>query len=256
MEAAQELMIATTREADCALPVNVVPKHLADYANGLVAHVERLKITDKASYKEAAAVFNDVHKIRKSLDEKRLELGRDYDAAKEANVNEPVKALLAALAVAKAKAGNLISAEDARIEAERKQQELEKQQAREKAEAMRLEAERRKDVAESKVVAATTDGQFHKAADAFDKGVAVAAEAEQVVNAVLTAPKVEAPKAAGLAKNQTVEDLEVTNLAALAITYHQPDLAKIKRHILDGTLKQGTPGITFTLKIKPRATGK
>lgn len=241
-----------------ARPVEVVPKAVADYALAVVEQVAKLPaaITNAAEFKRAGELLNEATKTFNSIDKTRLELARQYDAKRDADVNTPAKLYLTPLKSAKERLQPMMEAWDRLEREELAWVALEKEQQRLKAEQLRLEAETRQAKAADAVEAAATPEEFAAAATAFDQGVQKDAEALDMTLASLAAPLPELTKAKGTKDKMEVRNLEVTDLSALPLTYHLPDLKKIEKHILDKTLTAATPGIKFVLGKKFSATGR
>ena len=236
----------------------VVSPTTREYIGGLVKHAKTVAITTPEAFRDAADLLNNITKQHNALNEQRLSLARLYDQARDENVNEPAKALLSDLMAWKVRTSEALAEWSEREEARKREKAFEQEQARRKLEQLRLEAETRQEVAEDAVVSAKGDAEFEEAAQAFDKGLEVMEQAREVgtaLTASLTSPKKEV-KAKGVAGQVAVTDLEVTDLSLLPLTYHQPNLKKITAHILDGTLKPGTPGLRFTVGKRFRATGR
>lgn len=239
-----------------ALPVYIIPAPTKEHAKALAERIAAVKITSAEDFRTAAADLNQITKDYNLINNSRLELAREYDRRRDENVNAQAKPLLDALAKAKA---NLQSEMEAWDQAEKKRlarAKLEQEQQAAKAEALLLEAERRQEVAADQVATSTTDEGFAAAAASFDKGMAIAGQAQEMEIVSKSAPTAKPAKVRGVAKTDEIKSLEVTDLGKLPITYHLPDVVKIKRHILDGTLDDKTPGIKFTIGPKFRGTGR
>lgn len=239
-----------------ALPVYIIPALTKDHAEALATRTATLVITNADEFKAAAADLNQLTKDFNVIDTKRLELGREYDRLKEENVTKLAKPLLDALKASKSNVQAQMEAWQTKENARLAAIEEEKRQQAAKAEALRVEAERRQTVAADKVEAATDEEQFVEAGYAFDRGLAVAGQAQEMEQAAQSVPIPTALKPRGVAMKDEVKSLKVTDLAALPLTYHMADEDKIKKHILDGTLSSSTPGIQFTVGPKIRATGR
>ena len=241
---------------DRALPIYIISEATLEHAFTLAKRLEGVKISSPEDFKKAGVDLNSVTKDLAAIDGKRLEYVGEYEDAKERNVNGPARPVILALQGAKKALQSQLQAWDRREREEKARADREREEQRLKAEQLRLEAERRKDVAVEKVEKAKTEPGFEKAATEFDKGVVKAAEAQEMLIASFAAPPVELTKAKEIASGMAVEELVVLDLSALPITYHKADEAKIKKHILDGTLTDKTPGIRFRLEKKFRGTGK
>ena len=252
----QELLSSNNQDGALAQPIDVIPAVMREYADGLMTHAQGLTINSAEDFKAAAEVLNNLTKTHSSLNKRRLDFAREYDAARDRNINIPAKPILTALEQSKKTIGDLMEAWDRVEREERARIEKEKEQQRLKAEQLLLEAQTRQDLAADKVAAAKDDDQFQQAAHEFDKGVAVDAEALELQLAALAVPTPALTEAKGVKDKMVVDTLTVTDLAALPITYHTANEKKIKDHILDGTLDASTPGIKFTLKKKFSGTGR
>lgn len=239
-----------------AKPVDVVPGHLADYVGTLVARGGGLAVRDEATFKEAAEALNNATKVRRALNERRLELARAYDKARDENINGVAKPFLEKLDALAAQLQGMLAAYTEEVERLRAAAEAEQEAEREKARALAAEAEARKEAAAKAVERAKTEAGFTKAAEAFDKAVAVDLEANAMLMSSASVPLPEAPKARGVKPRKVVLELVVTDLAALPLTYHLADEAKLKRHILDGTLNENTPGLRFKVGTAYSGTGR
>lgn len=252
----QELLPQGSTEGALAQPLDVVPGHLVVYVTKLDERVAGLSIQDPASFQEAAEALNNATKARRTLNDRRLELARAYDQARDRNVNGVAKPYLEKLDALTARLQAGMAAYNAEVERQRKLAEAEQEAERQKARALAAEAEARKEAAAKAVEKATTEAGFAKAAAAFDKGVAADLQANAMLVSSQAAPLPEAPKAKGVKGRTVVTELVVTDLAALPLAYHLPDEAKLRRHILDGTLTENTPGLRFKTGLTFSGTGR
>ena len=240
-----ELLPVGSTDGALAKPLDVVPGHLTVYVTALVERAKALKVTDQASFAEAAEALNNATKARTSLNARRLELARAYDQERDRNVNAVAKPWLASLENTEAHLRATMAAYSAEVERQRKLAEAEQEAERAKARALAAEAEARKEQAAKAVEGAQDEAAFNAAAEAFDKGMAAELEANALLVSASAAPLPELPKAKGVKPKTVVTELVVTDLAALPLAYHLADEAKLKRHILDGTLNENTPGLRF-----------
>ena len=252
----QELLQASNTDGALARPIDVIPAVMREYAEGLTAHAKALTINSAEDFKAAGEVLNNITKTHSALNRRRLDLARQYDEARDANVNNVAKPVLTALDASKAAVGKLMEVWDRHEREERARIEKEKEQQRLKAEQLRIEAEARQAAAAAKVEAAKTEGQFKKAADAFDRGVQVDAEAMEMEMAALAVPTPALTEAKGVKARMVVAELVITDLAALPLVYHLADEAKIKKAILAEIITKDTPGVKFTLAKQFGGTGR
>lgn len=251
----QELMLLSRGED--AKPVLGVSETTRLYLDALVARVKALGPVDSpAAFTERTETLNALHKAHKTLDDERLRLGRFYDQQKEENVGQPAKKLLTPLAELKAKTQAELQAWALKVEELKRQHEAEAEAERLKAQQLAQEAQRRQEVAADAVGAAKTEEEFNAAANDFDKGVAKNMEANDLLINAGQVPAPEMGKGKGVKQKMKVDTLEVTDLAALPLTYHQADLKKLEKHILDGTLTAATPGLRFRLVPAFSASGR
>lgn len=247
--------LVTEQAAPLALAVNVVSEGMALQVADLLGKVAGMKVADPASFKAGAALLNDLQRAVKGLDERRLELARPYREA-IAQLDAQAKPVQAKLLAAKdGLNGALVAFEQAQQEA-RRLAAIEAEQQRAKAEALAKEAAAREEAAARAVERARTEGGFEKAAAAFDRAQVVKAEAEQMAEAAVAAPLPEVVKGKGTKQVKVVELLEVTDLAALPLTYHMADEAKLKKAILAGIVDSSTPGLRFKVGMKFSGTGR
>jgi hypothetical protein len=239
-----------------ALPVFSLQVDTRQHAEALAARTSKLTINSAEDFKAAAADLNQLTKNFNLIDGIRLERVREWNESRDLYVNTPARPLLDALSVAKAHVQAQLSAWDQAEQKRIVQARLEQEQQREKAHALEAEAQRRQEVAADKVEAATDEQQFEAAGHAFDRGLAVAGQAKELASASIAAPLPKAIKARGVAKGMEVQDLLITDLSKLPLTYHEANETKIKKHILDGTLDENTPGISYRLAPKFRGTGR
>jgi len=267
----------TTQTPALAIPANIITEENANLIMGLVREAKALKISDAEAFRGGSERLNQLGRSRKFI--------KDAVAARREPFN---KVLDDITAMGAPFINGILEAESAlnkelvaydriqreeRAKAEQERQRLaelarQQQEAAKRAEAQRLqleeEAKRRQEAAAAKVQEATTEEEFNKAAEAFDTGLAKDAQAAallipQVPVEVLAKPgDVVVPlvaKAKG-AKLSRVAVIESTDPELLARTYLVPDEAKIKRHILDGTITAKTPGVKFRIEEKFSGTGR
>ncbi len=245
----QELIEAGSNAGALAKPIDVVPAITQEWMGALQKRAEELPavITTQAEADTYADVLNQATKGFNALNKRRLDFARSYDEERDRNVNNVAKPYLDQMEALKQKAKDALGKHAAKLREIERQRQAEANAEREKARQLALEAERRKEVAAKAVEGSKTEAQFEAAAEKFDKGVAVEMQANQMLMQAGTVPVPELKKPKGVKMKQKVAGLEVLDLAALPLTYHLPDLKKIERHILDGTLAEGTPGIRFQL---------
>lgn len=239
-----------------ARPIDVVPEVQQKFVEGLAKHAEGLVISDPAGFKEAAELLNNATKTFSVLNARRLEMASKYDEAKDREVNSVSKPFLDALKATKEKVSELMEVWDRKEREEIARQALARRQLLADAQRLTQEADKRQEQAALAVEASTTDAEFNQAAQAFDKGVSYQTAAQETTLTVMAENLPDLTKARGVKDKMEVRDLKVTDLGALDLNYHMADEAKIKRHILDGTLKANTPGITFVLGKKFSGSGR
>lgn len=241
--------------APLALSVNVVSEGMALQVSDLLGRVASLKVSDADAFKAGTALLNDLQRAGKGLDERRLQLAKPYREA-IAQLDAQAKPVLAKLAAAKdGLNGALVAFEQAQQEALRLAA-LEAEQQRLKAEALAKEAAAREEAAAKAVERAKGQAGFERAAQAFDHAQVVKAEAAEMAAAAVAAPLPEVAKGRGVKQVKVVELLEVTDLAALPLTYHMADEAKLKKAILAGIVDSSTPGLRFKVGLKFSGTGR
>lgn len=252
-----ELLPVGTKAGALALPLDVVTEPTKEWTSTLLSRCESLPavITTEADAKAWADALNQSAKGFKAINDRRLEFAREYDKAKDERVNAPAKPWLDKLKALQDRAKAILSDHAAKVEAERQRVLAEQEAERAKAQQLAAEAEARKEAAAQAVENAKTGGEFDQAAAAFDVAVAKDLEATEMLVSASSAPVPTAPKLRGVSAGWDVEIL-TTDLDKLPATYHLPDLKKIKAHIMDGTLDEKTPGLTFRKFPKVRATGR
>lgn len=233
-----------------AKPVNVISDTLREYADGLRAQAAAYAtapITDPEGMKAAVELLNSLHKTAKAMDDQRLEAGAPFRQV-IAEIDAQVKPMVAATNESKLAINRAMQDYDRREREARARAEAEKQAKRLEAERLEREAAARQEVAAEHLDKARGEAGFERAAQEFEKGVATGKAALQSNIDAMNTPTPELTKAKGVRAVLKVTSLQVTDLAKLPLAYHTADEAKIKRHIIDGTLDHTTPGISFTIE--------
>lgn len=275
MENGQTTMV--TQTPALAIPANIMTEQNASLILGLVREAKAMKISDADGFRQGNERLNQLGRSRKFVKDAVTDKRSPFIAAAD-KVTDLGKPMLEGIVEAEAAINTELLAyrrmeeeAKAKAEAERRrlaelarQQEEERRRAEAKRLALEEEAKKRQEAAATQVEQASTEEGFTEAAAAFDAGLAKGAEAAtapvlETPVEVLMAPKelvvptVTKNKGTKMTRTAVIESLEADLLAR---TYLVPDEAKIKRHILDGTITPGTPGVKFRIDEKFSGTGR
>jgi hypothetical protein len=264
-----------------AMPVRVVSENEESFFITTATAAKIFKVSSPEDFKRGAEYINQLGRNRAYLKKRRLALDKplrdeverrqawiDGEIAKLTAPTEEAERLLNAEMLAydrmqKEEAAKAEAARRAAAEAVRKARE-----EAERVEAQRLqiqrEAEARREAASKSMDAAQTEEQFEAAGEAFHRGLARDKEAAQIVVPEVPLQALQAPqeivvpqvfKAKGT-KTKRTPVIESVNVKLLPETYLIADEAKIKRHILDGTITEATPGVKFRVEESFVGTGR
>ncbi len=272
-----EISTQQQNQGRLAIPLVIVPDNVAQLATGISKEALALKVNTVEDFKKAGEYLNQLGRTRTFIDKHTLDLGAPFRAENE-RIRAEGKRYIDIIKPAELALGKEVAAYDrvqreaaAKAEAERRRL---ADEARKKQEEARIaeenkqraleEAALRQAAAAQQVETAQTDEEFKAAAEAFDAGLAKEQEAQAVIVApvpleVLNAakevdiPQVYKPTGARMKKTVVILSSDVSKIPA---TYLLVDEAKVKRHILDGTITAATPGVTFRIDETFAGTGR